>query len=308
MEVGKQAYLKHLEAQPWYGELVAALTLGVCHVPNEQFPLIMDALDHLGKASKAGPGETDDYTCISCEIDTEDSSGKDANGYPAADSNGSAKDKRVAEEILRQLGGNEFVTMTGSRNFIADGNTLWMCLAKNASGANRLFITYHRHPDTYDMRFFYYWAPHIRRVAELGKVAAVPEVQRDVEVFRDIYCDMLRVIFEQVTGFETHMPRILQLSNTFEYGGRRFSPLRSFKKGEVDRQAPNDSRPWKRDAHFAMRNMRTDRDLHLTVPYLHEQFYKASGGSNCDIFRCAENGRLYVPCANELCLYDEPKK
>ncbi len=216
MNPDKQAYLLNLEAQPWYGELVAALAVGMCHVPNEQYPFIMEALDHLGKASKAGPGETDGYTLITCEINTEAPSDEDALDYPEQSSvgdaranSGSAEGKRIAEEILRQLGGREFITMTGSKNFIADGNTLRMCLAKNMSGANRLFITYHHHPDTYDMRFFYYRAPYIRRVPELGKIVEVPEVQREVEAFKDVYCDMLRAIFEQVTGFETHMPKIL---------------------------------------------------------------------------------------------------
>ena len=38
----------------------------------------------------------------------------------------------------------------------------------------------------------------------------------------------------------------------------------------------------------------------------HEKFYAASGDSQCDIFRCIENGKLYVPCANELFRYNEP--
>lgn len=43
---------------------------------------------------------------------------------------------RVADIILNQLGGNKFVVMTGSKNFVSDGNTLRMNLAKNCSKAN----------------------------------------------------------------------------------------------------------------------------------------------------------------------------
>ena len=118
-------------------------------------------------------------------------------------------DMRVAEEILRQLGGREFATVTGSHSFISDGNTLRMCLAKNQSGANRLFITYRPHPDDYKLRFFYYKAPYIKGVPELRKIVEVPEVEKDIEVFKGVYCDMLRPIFEDVTGFVTRMPKII---------------------------------------------------------------------------------------------------
>lgn len=47
----------------------------------------------------------------------------------------------VAETILQQLGGQRFTAMTGSKNYLADGNSLRMTLAKNHSKANRLAIT-----------------------------------------------------------------------------------------------------------------------------------------------------------------------
>lgn len=37
----------------------------------------------------------------------------------------------VAETILQQLGGQRFTAMTGSKNYLADGNSLRMTLAKN---------------------------------------------------------------------------------------------------------------------------------------------------------------------------------
>ena len=48
---------------------------------------------------------------------------------------------KVAEKILEQLGGQKFIAMTGANHFVADGNTLRMALPKNASKANRLYIT-----------------------------------------------------------------------------------------------------------------------------------------------------------------------
>ena len=55
----------------------------------------------------------------------------------------------VAETILQQLGGHRFTVMTGSKNYIADGNSLRMTLAKTHSKANRLTITLDEVTDTY---------------------------------------------------------------------------------------------------------------------------------------------------------------
>ena len=34
--------------------------------------------------------------------------------------------------------------------------------------------------------------------------------------------------------------------------------------------------------------------------YNWKEFYEASGDSQLDLFRCVENGKLYVPCEHEL--------
>ena len=38
--------------------------------------------------------------------------------------------------------------------------------------------------------------------------------------------------------------------------------------------------------------------------YSHENFYKAVNDSKMDIFKCVENGKLYVPCDHELFIYE----
>jgi len=97
----------------------------------------------------------------------------------------------------------------------------------------------------------------------------------------------------------------------FEYGGFHFKPYRQFQKGEVDKPLKGDSRPWKTDAAYAMRNMSSDRSLAISsydwgkTDYSHDKLY-AAANSEADIFMCLENGRLYVPCANELFQYTEP--
>lgn len=107
---------------------------------------------------------------------------------------------RVADIILNQLGGNKFIVMTGSKNFVADGNTLRMQLAKNASKANRLYITLDA-DDTYTMRFFKYTAPRFN-----SKTCSFTEAKvTEVKTVNGVYCDMLQDIFTNVTGLYTRL-------------------------------------------------------------------------------------------------------
>ena len=100
----------------------------------------------------------------------------------------------------------------------------------------------------------------------------------------------------------------------FEFGGYHFKPVRQFRDGEIDKPLANDSRPWKKDAAYAFRNMASDFSLGISsydrkktdAAYSIDAFYTASGDSTADIFKCIENGRLYVPGENELFHYKEP--
>ena len=67
----------------------------------------------------------------------------------------------VPATILEQLGGRRFAVMTGSKDFVGDGDTLRMSLARNSSGANRLEITLNG-LDLYDMRFYRRTGKNIR--------------------------------------------------------------------------------------------------------------------------------------------------
>jgi hypothetical protein len=44
-------------------------------------------------------------------------------------------------------------------------------------------------------------------------------------------------------------------AGTFEYGGYHFIPYRAFYKGDTDQRLATDSRPWKMDANYEMRNI-----------------------------------------------------
>lgn len=95
---------------------------------------------------------------------------------------------QVAREILNQLGGNMFVMMTGVKNLVAGENTLSMKLAKNKSKATHLRITLNG-LDLYDVEFL-----NIRGVNV-----------KTVETHENIYNDMLRSTFTEVTGMYTSL-------------------------------------------------------------------------------------------------------
>ena len=106
----------------------------------------------------------------------------------------------IPEIILNQLGGNRFVVMTGSKNFVADGNTLRMTLAKNGSKANRLYITLDA-DDTYTMHFFKYTAPRFNSKT----YSFTDEKITEVKTFHGVYCDQLQELFTEVTKLYTNL-------------------------------------------------------------------------------------------------------
>lgn len=107
---------------------------------------------------------------------------------------------RVADIILEQLGGYRFTVMTGAHGFIADGNTLRMMLTKNASKANRLWITLDG-DDTYTMRFFKYTAPRFNTKTCTFTEEKVTEIKK----ISGVYCDQLQDIFTETTGLYTRI-------------------------------------------------------------------------------------------------------
>lgn len=76
---------------------------------------------------------------------------------------------------------------------------------------------------------------------------------------------------------------------TFEYGGYHFTPIRKFRKKEGDFFAIS-----KRLASDPNLGMCTYQERQK-VPYDYKGFYAISTDKECDVFRCEENGLLYVP-------------
>lgn len=87
----------------------------------------------------------------------------------------------------------------------------------------------------------------------------------------------------------------------FEYGGFHFIPERQLTAEENDfYQLP--------------RRQRIDRKLGFCepgyvykskFPYTYAGFYAAATDRTCDLFRCVENCKLYLPCAHDLQEYLE---
>lgn len=96
-------------------------------------------------------------------------------------------------------------------------------------------------------------------------------------------------------------------SRAFAYGGKHFLPVRKFGKGDGDFYQI--TRRLKRDLEFGFFRADCYGKGGQKAEYSHEGFYAASTDKACDIFRCVENGKLYVPCEYELQEYMEtPQK
>ena len=94
----------------------------------------------------------------------------------------------TAQTILNQLGGNKFIAMTGSKNFVNTGNGLQMNLTRNKVNAQYLKIEL-TSMDLYNMNFYSF------RGAEM-------KVKNKIE---GIYFDQLQDIFTNVTGLYTSL-------------------------------------------------------------------------------------------------------
>lgn len=97
--------------------------------------------------------------------------------------------KTMADEILRQLGGRQFIAMTGARNFHyssteSSGNLSFRFMGSRA--ANYLKITLEA-SDTYTLTFY-----------TIRKFTA-----KIVKVYTDIYNEDLQRIFTDFTGLYT---------------------------------------------------------------------------------------------------------
>jgi hypothetical protein len=97
--------------------------------------------------------------------------------------------KKVAQTILKQLGGNKFIAMTGSKNFACDNTKLTFRFPQNGPRGEKsnYCIIKLNGLDLYDVTF-----KRIRGV----KIT-------DVSEHNNIYDDMLQGLFTMCTGLNT---------------------------------------------------------------------------------------------------------
>lgn len=103
--------------------------------------------------------------------------------------------REIALGILSQLGGNKFIVMTGSKNFIYGENEkhepyLSMHLTSNKLSAKYLIISLNW-KDLYDMKF-------LTVDKKTGNKIILKE-------YNDVYNDMLQDLFTEATGLDTHL-------------------------------------------------------------------------------------------------------
>ena len=80
-------------------------------------------------------------------------------------------DKTVAVEILKQLGGNRFIVMTGAKNFCCDNNSICFklpgTLTKNRINYVKIKLNV---MDTYDVEFVSIWGANIKTIAKVDGI------------------------------------------------------------------------------------------------------------------------------------------
>lgn len=95
-----------------------------------------------------------------------------------------------AGEVLRQLGGNRFIAMTGARLFVKDDEQQMISfrIGRNSKGVNAVRITLNA-LDLYDLEFLSVRAGNVK----------VKSSETDV------YNDSLEAVFEEHTGLYTRI-------------------------------------------------------------------------------------------------------
>ena len=97
-------------------------------------------------------------------------------------------DRKKAAVLLKQLGGNRFIAMTGAKGFAFSNKYMSFKIGRNSKGINFVRIG-HNAKDLYDMEFGFVSARGIK-------------VKKKV---KDVYADMLGTIFTKYTGMHVRL-------------------------------------------------------------------------------------------------------
>ncbi len=88
---------------------------------------------------------------------------------------------------------------------------------------------------------------------------------------------------------------------TFEYGGYHFTPERQLTQSESSLSSISKHQRIDTELGFC----KEDYAYESKFGYSYESFYEAATEKEFDLFRCEENGKLYIPCENDLQEYVE---
>lgn len=111
-------------------------------------------------------------------------------------------EQQIVTTIVNQLGGNQFVLMTGAQ-LMRDGAKL-IVKFKGSKVANYMTIVLNS-MDTYDVQF--------SKVRE-GK-------QTNIREYDGMYCDQIRNLFERVTGLRTSLSVKQEAESLYPLTGHR---------------------------------------------------------------------------------------
>ena len=97
-------------------------------------------------------------------------------------------DRKKAAILLKQLGGNRFIAMTGAKGFAFSDKYMSFKIGRNSKGINFVRIG-HNAKDLYDMEFGFVSVKGIK-------------VKKKV---KDVYADMLGTMFKKYTGMNVRL-------------------------------------------------------------------------------------------------------
>ena len=104
-------------------------------------------------------------------------------------------DQSQAKVLLKQLGGNRFITMTGAKNFGLGPKGMGFKIGRNSKKINYIRIDLDRGKDLYNMEF-------IRMARKKGELSPTMKV---VKKIKGVYADQLQKMFTKYTGMYTSL-------------------------------------------------------------------------------------------------------
>ena len=97
--------------------------------------------------------------------------------------------QNVAQTILKQVGGNRFIAMTGAKTFITTNTGIIFTIGRNPAKINKVIIDYNSGTDLYDIEF--------------GRIRK--NDYKKIKKVTGVYFDQLIPIFEETTGLYTSL-------------------------------------------------------------------------------------------------------